>query len=592
MTESATTPNAGAPLDAGSRHGVDEQSHGTQIFSAPSDAPRVRWRTDLISAGFTLALLVFVIIVAGEGSSFDDNVLAFTGDLPGWLLWLGQAAYVVGVVYAFGLFIGVGIFAKDRLELLRDLLSAAVLAVVAVLLLSQWLDDRWPELAFFDLQETRTTFPAFFVTTSAAIQAAASPHLSAPMRKIGWTFILAAVLASVFGGVTTVSDALGGLLVGLISAALIRYAFGTSAGLPSTNRIRAGLADLGVQVDALRYADNQPAGSIVLTGTAADGGAPLFVSGLGRDSWSTRRWTRIWRAAWYQDQGAQYGSDRRQQVEHESLVMLLADQAGVSVPRLVTVGMTGRDDALLVSDLHDHTLNDVADGDVNDDMLDAIWALLGKLHDAGLSHGSLDSIHIWFDSDGAPALNRSRGALATGRPLLGVDLRWSQWLDEVRAGSGYLQWHPVDLGKGQTGWVGGWDVRTRDNPPEDSLGHALQGIPRFVQEVTLALPRLEIEIVGSKRSGDLLQVSARVVNRGGLGTEFLDPGGLGAVSFELVAACDAAIVAGEAQVTFDRLGPGETSRPCEWLVCLPEGGALRLQASAPRTVEVQREVRP
>ena len=398
MTESTSSSVAG------SHHGVDEPSHGIQVFSAPSDAPLVRWRTDLLSAGFYSSILVFLIIVAGAGSSFDDNVLAFIRDLPGWLLWLGQAAYVVGVVYAFGLFIGVGIFANDRLELLRDMLLAALLAVVAVVLLSQWLDGRWPELAFFDLQETRSTFPAFFVTTSAAIQAAASPHLSAPMRKTGWTFIIAAVVASVVGGVTTVSDATGALLVGLTSAAIIRFVFGTSAGLPSTNRIRAGLADLGVQVEELRYADNQPAGSIVLTGTSADNATPLFVSGLGRDSWSTRRWTRIWRAAWYQDQGAQYGSDRRQQVEHESLVMLLAAKAGVSVPRLVTVGMTDRDDALLVSDLRDHALNDVADVDVDDDMLDAVWAELGKLHDAGLSHGSIDSIHIWFDSAGAVAL--------------------------------------------------------------------------------------------------------------------------------------------------------------------------------------------
>jgi uncharacterized protein (TIRG00374 family) len=381
-----------------------ESGDGVQVFSAPSDGPRVRWPTDLISAGFTSALLAFLVVVAGEGSSFDRNVLDFVGGLPGWLLWLGQAAYVVGLVYSFGLLIGVGFVAKGRLELLRDMLLAAVLAVVIVLVLTQWINNRWPEFAFFDLQETRDTFPAFFVTTAAAIQAAASPHLTAPMRKIGWTFIVAAVVASVFGGVTTSSAASGGLLVGLVSAALIRYAFGTTAGLPSTNRVRAGLADLGVRVDQLQYADRQPAGSVVLTGTAGDDGTPLFVGGLGRDSWGTRRWTRIWRAAWYQDQGAQYGSDRRQQVEHEALVMLLADQAGVSVPALITVGMTESDDALLVADLLDHTLNDVAVGDVDDDMLDAIWEQLDKLHDAGLSHGSIDAVHIWFDSSGDPAL--------------------------------------------------------------------------------------------------------------------------------------------------------------------------------------------
>ena len=402
-SDHAAAPPVAGTADVDDASEADATSHGIQIFSAPSDAPRVRWRTDLISAGFTTALLAFLILVAGTGSSLDTNTLEFVGDLPGWLLWLAQAAYVVGVLYAFGLVIGVGLVARGRLELLRDMLLAAVVAVVAVVLLTQWLDGRWPEFAFLDLQQTRDTFPAFFVTTAAAIQAAASPHLTAPMRKMGWTFILAATVASVFGGVTTVSDAIGALLVGLIAASLIRYIFGTTAGLPSTNRIRSGLADLGVQVDTLVYIEEQPVGAIVLTGTTLDG-APLFVSGLGRDAWGTRRWTRLWRAAWYQDQGAQYGSDRRQQVEHEALVMLMADQAGVAVPGLVTVGMTDRDDAFLVADYLDRTLNDISVDDVDDDLLDAMWGQVAKLHDAGLSHGSIDAVHVWFDSTGAPAL--------------------------------------------------------------------------------------------------------------------------------------------------------------------------------------------
>ncbi len=394
----AATPDdaaAGAP-------GGGSRSSGIQVFSAPSDAPRVRWKTDLISAAFTAALLFFLILVAGQGSSFDDTTLEFVGGLPGWLLWLGQAAYAVGVVYGVGLLIGVGIFAKGRLNVLRDMVLAALFAVVISLVLTWLINDRWPEFAFFNLNETRRTFPAFFVATAAATQAAASPWLTAPMRKLGWTFILAATGASVLGAVTTVSASLGALLVGLFAAAITRYVFGTSAGLPSTNRMRAGLADLGVEMDTLSYFDKQPEGSIVLSGTSV-AGRPLFVSALGRDSWSTRRWTRLWKEAWYQDQGAQYGSDRRQQVEHESLSLLLAEQKGVSVPGLVTVGMTSLDDAMLVTDLFDHTLADVALDDIDaidDDVLDEVWGLVDRLHQADISHGSIDGVHFWFDAAG------------------------------------------------------------------------------------------------------------------------------------------------------------------------------------------------
>jgi uncharacterized protein (TIRG00374 family) len=389
--------DAGGTDDVGSHFGI-------QVFSAPSDAPRVRWGTDLISAGFTAALLFFLILVAGEGSTFDRNTLNFVGNLPGWLQWFAQMIYVVGAVYALALLIGVGLFARGRLELLRDMVLAAALAIVITLVLTQWINNTWPELALFDLDQTRDTFPAFSITTLAAIQAAAAPHFTAPMRKIGWAIILSAAAASVLGGITPVSADVGGILVARLAAAVIRYIFGTTAGLPSTNRIRAGLADLDVRVDDLRYADDQPLTSLVLFGTSTDGDR-LVVSALGRDSWSTRRWTRMWRQAWYHDEGAQYGSDRRQQIEHQALVLLLADQDDVAVPGLVTVGMTGNDDAILVMQRSDHTLADHAADDVDDDLLDAIWTEIDKLHQAGLSQGSLDARWIWFDAAGAPALS-------------------------------------------------------------------------------------------------------------------------------------------------------------------------------------------
>jgi len=94
----ADTADTAAGDTAGSDDGGSD--FGIQIFSAPSDAPRVRWHTDLISAGFIAALLFFLILVAGEGSTFDRNTLDFVGDLPGWLQWFGQMIYVVGAVYA------------------------------------------------------------------------------------------------------------------------------------------------------------------------------------------------------------------------------------------------------------------------------------------------------------------------------------------------------------------------------------------------------------------------------------------------------------------------------------------------------------
>jgi uncharacterized protein (TIRG00374 family) len=378
-------------------------SRWIRVFSSPSDAPRVRWRTDLISAGFIAAMLVALVIVAGNGSTFDDNTLRFAGDLPGWLLWLGQVTYLTGELYTLALLIGVGLFARGRLELLRDMLLAALLALVVAVVLTRFLDERWPEFAFLELDRTATTFPAFFLTSSAAVQAAASPHLSAPMRKIGWTLISAAAFAALIGAVQPVSDVLGALLVGLFAAAIIRFVLGTSAGLPSIASVRQGLADLNVAVSDLRYADKQPTNAIVLVGTSVTGD-PLMVTELSRDAWSSRRWTQWWRSAWYQDLGSQFGSDRRQQVEHEALALFIAREGGVSVPDVVGVGTTDYDDAVLVTQRFTDTVAGLQVDAVDDDLIDAIWIQLTRLHDAGLAHGSLDASKIWLDATGVPAL--------------------------------------------------------------------------------------------------------------------------------------------------------------------------------------------
>ena len=309
-----------------------------QVFSSASDAPRVRWRTDLAAAALLAAALVALIIVAGTGAQLDDDALEFVGTLPGWFQWLGQASYVVAVVYTIGLLVGVGIFAKGRIELFRDMVLAAVVAAATAALMTQYIDDRWPQLALFDLQQTRTTFPMFSITSVVAIQAAAAPHLTLPIRRLGWTAIIAGPVASVLGGVTTISDALGGVLVGLLVASLVRYIFGTTAGLPSIGRVARGLDELGLGVGNLEYHVDQQGPALVLTGTVT-GGAPVLVNVLGSDAWNARQLARWWRRAWYQDVGEQYGSDRRQQVEHEALVMYIARSNHAPVPDVVTVGV-------------------------------------------------------------------------------------------------------------------------------------------------------------------------------------------------------------------------------------------------------------
>jgi uncharacterized protein (TIRG00374 family) len=387
----------------------DHPQHGIQVFSAPSDAPRVHRINDLVTALAAVGALVVLGLVAEQGTQFDVSWSNMAGNLPGWILWALQCVYVVTLAYTVSLVVCVAVFARNRLELARDLVLAAALAGGLGAALGRLVDDRWPQIAVVTTADPSTTFPAFFVAVTTAVQAAAAPHLSEPMRRWGWGLVLTGAAASLVGNLTQPSDVGAALLVGSLSAAVIRLIFGTTAGLPSSRRVAGGLADVGLELSDLRYLEDQPLGSALLVGTASDG-TPALVRVLGRDAWHARRWTQMWRYAWYQEDGSQLGHSRREQVEHEALALLLAARSGTKVSDLLGVGVSAQEDAMVAVRRENTKLAELDPGQVDDALLEAIWQQVELLHEAGLSHGHLNSTDIWLDAGGAPVLSDLAGS--------------------------------------------------------------------------------------------------------------------------------------------------------------------------------------
>ena len=99
------------------------------------------------------------------------------------------------------------------------------------------------------------------------------------------------------------------------------------------------------------------------------------------------------------------------------------------------------------------------------------------------------------------------------------DRAWAHWLDNVRGGIGFIDWHPVELGTGggeARVLVGGWEPRTRLNPPADELDEATANLAEFVFGLAEDLPRLAIEITGVERRGEWVRLAARMENKGEL----------------------------------------------------------------------------
>ena len=86
-------------------------------------------------------------------------------------------------------------------------------------------------------------------------------------------------------------------------------------------------------------------------------------------------------------------------VEHEGFVTLLAERAGVRVPRIVTAGSAGRGDALVVVRPDGTPLS--ADVTAEADAVASLWNDLARLHRAGITHRRLDLDRVVLRPDGS-----------------------------------------------------------------------------------------------------------------------------------------------------------------------------------------------
>jgi tRNA A-37 threonylcarbamoyl transferase component Bud32 len=187
------------------------------------------------------------------------------------------------------------------------------------------------------------------------------------------------------------------IAVGLLAAALVHIAVGSPGGRPTASRIVLALRGLGVAVDDLAPASMHGEGVVLFRGNDDQGA--LAVKVYGRDAWDGQLLSSLWRRAWYRDTQRTARLSRIELVEHEGFVTLLAERAGVRVPRIVTAGSAGRGDALVVVRPDGTPLSGDVTADA--DAVASLWNDLARLHRAGITHRRLDLDRVVLRPDGS-----------------------------------------------------------------------------------------------------------------------------------------------------------------------------------------------
>ncbi len=382
-----------------------------RFFSSSADAARARRPTDVVLVLFAAATLGLVSIVAPDPTAFDQRIAKLVNDLPGLLGWFWETASDLLVLWPLVLLVA-AVVATRRLFLLRDQLLSTVLAAGVAALVAGGFSALADGLT---ATGPPTLYPAVRVALATALIATTSPHLSRPIRRLGRWIVILGSLGVVALAIALPLGVVSGLAIGLGSAALVHLAFGSPGGLPSLDQVRAALEELGVETIDLRSAELQPKGVALLRAETPQG-LPLLVKVYGRDAWDGQLLTATWSYLWYRDESPTLTISRRQQVEHEAFVTLLAERSGVPVLPVIAAGVVGSRDGVLVLEADARPIQELAPSEMTDALLADLWRAVSAMHEAGIAHGNLDAQRMAVSGDGSALIGDFQAASASATP--------------------------------------------------------------------------------------------------------------------------------------------------------------------------------
>jgi uncharacterized membrane protein YbhN (UPF0104 family)/tRNA A-37 threonylcarbamoyl transferase component Bud32 len=356
-------------------------------------------------------------VIATSTPSADARVASAMSELLGWAAGFWRTVFAATLIFAGA--IVADVVWRRRWALALDIIAASIAAVAAGSVLSRLVVSDW--FAVKGGLFSAWGFPELRLACVLAVFTVAAPELVQPVRMVvAWLTALAG-LGAVIIGAALPSSILGALALGLAAGTLVRLGFGSSRGVRPADTVRAALGELGIHVRELRIADRQRIGSTEYVGFDA-AGEPLKTRVLGRDAQDTQWFARRWRLLSLRDPPRSAPVGRLEQVEHEALATLMATQAGVRAPPVITAALSPEGDALIATREPDvRALEDTPLNHLGDDTLDQLWQQVARLHAAGISHGRLNASNVVVDHGIPMLVNWSAATLGAPRTAIDID---------------------------------------------------------------------------------------------------------------------------------------------------------------------------
>ena len=348
-----------------------------------------------VAAAATYAGASAAAITAVAPSTLAGRVLA----------GLVQALFVVAAVAAV-----VVTLRHRRFRLLASLVGGAVVASAVVIGIVQLAGGQRPRsLAagagqWWWLTGAPLVSPALGAAAVAGTVAAA-PWLSRPWRRTAWITLWLAAAVRLITGTAAPMEVVVAFAAGVTAGAGVLVLFGVPDRRIGPEGIATALDSAGLPVARVDPADVVAKGSRPFVAAAEDA-KPLFVKVLGSDQRDADMLYRAYRFIRLRGIGdTRPAASLIQAVEHQALVAVMAERAGVAVPPVRQVIKAADGSALLVMDRVDgSSLDRLPVQRVGDTMLRQLWQNVDRLHRARIAHRSLRAANIVVDCTCRPWL--------------------------------------------------------------------------------------------------------------------------------------------------------------------------------------------
>jgi glycosyltransferase 2 family protein len=387
------------PLAEAAKHGI--RLLRPARYRHPGDVIR------LIIAGLVLAGAL-AVTVATHATYAGASAAAVTAVAPSTLAGRVLAGLVQVVLVTAAAAALVLTLRYRRFRLLASLAGGAVLASAVVIGIIDLAGGQRPR----DLATGASQWPWLtgaslagpaLLAAAVAVTVAAAPWLSRPWRRTAWTTLWLAAVVRLITGTASPMEVVLGFAAGVTVGAGALVLFGVPDRRIGPAGIAAVLGSAGLPVTGVEPAGVQAKGSRPFVAAAGDG-QPLFIKVLGSDQRDADLLYRAYRFIRLREVGdTRPAASLIQAVEHQALVAIMAERAGVAVPAVRQVIKTADGSALLVMDrVNGSALDQIPAQRLSDTMLRELWEQVDRLHRARIAHRSLRAVNIVADGTGRP----------------------------------------------------------------------------------------------------------------------------------------------------------------------------------------------